>query len=355
MPWVDLDNLYGPTEAAVDVTRWRRVRGAETVPIGRPIANIELYILNESGGLAPVGVAGELHIGGVGLARGYDNRADLTAEKFVLHPFSRQPGARLYRTGDLARYLADGQIEYLGRLDHQVKIRGNRIELGEIETALLQHDGVREAVLMAREAGPGEGLDMAAYFVPENGHDSVTPGALREFLRGRLPEFMVPSYFVPLETLPLTPNGKIARRALPAPEDVRRTDATVYVAPQSDTEKALAEIWADVLGAARVGVNDNFFDQGGHSLVATQVISRLRDAFQVALPLRALFEAPTVRTLAAMIEQQRGQSTTTDLAAGQVTITSQGATDIDKMLEELESLLPDEVETLLGEDRRRPG
>ena len=355
MPWVELDNLYGPTEAAVDVTRWRRVRGAETVPIGRPIANIELYILNESGGLAPVGVVGELHIGGVGLARGYDNRADLTAEKFVLHPFSRQPGARLYRTGDLARYLADGQIEYLGRLDHQVKIRGNRIELGEIETALLQHDGVREAVLMAREAGPGEGLHLVAYFVPENGHDSVTPGALREFLRGRLPEFMVPSYFVLLETLPLTPNGKIARRALPAPEDVGRTDATDYVAPQSDTEKALAEIWADVLGAARVGVNDNFFDMGGHSLVATQVISRLRDAFHVALPLRALFEAPTVRSLAAMIEQQREQSTTTDLAAGQVTITSQGATDIDKMLEELESLLPDEVETLLGEDRRRPG
>jgi amino acid adenylation domain-containing protein len=348
MPWVELDNLYGPTEAAVDVTRWRRAPGAETVPIGRPIANIELYILNESGGLAPVGVAGELRIGGVGLARGYDNRADLTAEKFTPHPFSRQPGARLYRTGDLARYLADGQIEYLGRLDHQVKIRGNRIELGEIEAALLQHDGVREAVLMARAAGPGGSLDLVAYFVPENGLDSVTPGVLREFLRDRLPEFMVPSYFAPLETLPLTLNGKIDRRALPAPEDARRTDATDYVAPQSDTEKALTEIWADVLGAARVGVNDNFFDLGGHSLIATQVISRLRDAFHVALPLRALFEAPTVKTLAAMIERQREQATTTDLAAGQLTITSQGATDIDKMLEELESLSPDEVEALLG-------
>ena len=348
MPWAELDNLYGPTEAAVDVTRWRRERETETVPIGRPIANIELYILNQSGGVAPVGVAGELLIGGVGLARGYDNRADLTAEKFVPHPFSGQPGARLYRTGDLARYLADGQIEYLGRLDHQVKIRGNRIELGEVETALLQHDGVHEAVLMAREAGPGEDLHLVAYFVPSNGHDPATSGALREFLRGRLPEYMVPSYFAPLEAIPLTPNGKVDRRALPAPEDARRTDAADYVAPQNDTEKALAEIWVDVLGAARVGVNDNFFDLGGHSLIATQVITRLRDAFHLALPLRVLFETPTVRTLAALIERQREQSTTTDLAAGQLTITSQGATDIDKMLEELESLSPDEAEALLG-------
>jgi acyl carrier protein len=203
-------------------------------------------------------------------------------------------------------------------------------------------------VLMAREAGPGKGLQLVAYFVPQNGHDSVTSGELREFLRGRLPEFMVPSYFAPLETLPLTSNGKVDRRALPAPEDARSTDATDYVAPQSDTEKALAEIWGDVLGAAQVGVNDNFFDLGGHSLIATQVISRLRDAFHVALPLRALFEAPTISALAAVIERQREQSTTADLAGGQLTITSQGVTDIDKMLEELESLSPDEAEAVLG-------
>ncbi|HEX5084319.1 MAG TPA: amino acid adenylation domain-containing protein [Blastocatellia bacterium] len=358
MPWAKLDNLYGPTEAAVDVTRWRCGPVSETIPIGRPIANIELYILNESGGLAPIGTPGELFIGGVGLARGYDNRADLSAEKFTPHPFSHQPGARLYRTGDLARYLADGQIEYLGRLDHQVKIRGNRIELGEIEAALLQHDEVREAVLMARESRPDGDLHVVAYFVPENGpentNDSVAPSALREFLRSRLPEFMVPSYFVPLKTLPLTPNGKIDRRELPAPhtlEDARRAYATDYVAPQSDTEKTLAEIWANVLGVARIGTNDNFFDLGGHSLIATQVISRLRDAFHVALPLRVLFETPTVATLAAMIDRERKRSTTADPADGQLTIASQGATDIDKMLEELESLSPDEAEALLSGER----
>jgi amino acid adenylation domain-containing protein len=351
LPRAELDNLYGPTEAAVDVSWWRCERGAETVPIGRPIANLELYVLDEFGRPAPAGVAGELHIGGAGLARGYLNRPDLTAEKFVPDPFSREPGARLYRTGDLARFLPDGLVEYLGRIDHQVKLRGFRIELGEVEKALAQHEGVREAAVVVREAEAARGPQLIAYFVAES-DAPPTPPELREHLLRKLPDYMIPSHFVALEQLPLTPNGKLARQALPAPEGLAaRESSREYVEPRTETERALAEIWAEVLGVERVGVGDNFFELGGHSLLATQVISRLRNVLQVALPLRALFAANTVAALAEAVEQHRLASPTLSPAAESAVITSQGATDIDKLLEEFEALSSAEVEAMLGEER----
>ncbi|HZI20304.1 MAG TPA: amino acid adenylation domain-containing protein [Pyrinomonadaceae bacterium] len=350
LPWAELDNLYGPTEAAVDVSWWRCESGADMVPIGRPIANLELYVLDRSGQPAPVGVAGELHIGGAGLARGYAGRAGLTAEKFTPHPFSAVPGSRLYRTGDLARFLPDGNVEYLGRLDHQVKIRGFRIELGEIEAALMRHEGVREAAAVVGATGGARGPQLLAYFVAR---PDAPPSAseLREHLLRTLPDYMVPSHFIALDRLPLTPNGKLARQALPQPEGAAaRESGREYVAPRTETERALAEIWAEVLGVERVGVEDNFFELGGHSLLATQVITRLRNVLQVALPLRTLFVANTVAALAGAAEQQR-LAQPSSAAAEPAAITSSGATDIDKLLEEFEALSPAEVEAMLGEER----
>jgi amino acid adenylation domain-containing protein len=351
LPWAELDNLYGPTEAAVDVSWWRCERGAETVPIGRPIANLELYVLDQFGQPAPVGVAGELHIGGAGLARGYAGRAGLTAEKFTPHPFSAEPGARLYKTGDLARFLPDGNVEYLGRLDHQVKIRGNRIELGEIEAALAQHEGVREAAVVVSTPDAGRGPQLLAYFVARPGA-AASASELREHLLRKLPDYMIPSHFIALDQLPLTPNGKLARGDLPPPEGAAgRESAREYVAPRNETEAALAEIWAEVLGVERVGVNDNFFELGGHSLLATQVITRLRNALQVALPLRTLFVANTVAALAEAVAQHRLAPPPLSPTAEPAAITSQGATDIDKLLEEFEALSSAEVEAMLGEER----
>jgi acyl carrier protein len=346
-----LDNLYGPTEAAVDVSWWRCERDAEVVPIGRPIANLELYVLDDFAQPVPLGVAGELHIGGVGLARGYEGRAGLTAEKFTPHPFTPEPGSRLYRTGDLARYMPDGRIEYLGRMDHQVKLRGFRIELGEIEAALEAHEGVREAAVVVHAPDAARGPQLVAYFVAQS--DAPTPASeLREHLLRALPDYMVPSHFIALERLPLTPNGKLARQDLPLPEGAAaRESSREYVEPRTETEKALAEIWAEVLGVERVGVNDNFFDLGGHSLLATQVISRLRNALQVALPLRTLFVANTVAALAEAAEQQRLAQSSAAPAVEPAAITSRGATDIDKLLEEFEALSSAEVEAMLGEER----
>jgi hypothetical protein len=242
-----------------------------------------------------------LHIGGIGLAWGYQNLPELTAQKFVPNLFPQEPGARLYRSGDLARYLPDGNIEYLGRIDQQVKIRGVRIELGEVQSALSDHPAVTEAVVIARDDGFGE-QRLVAYLVAEQ---ALTSWELREYLRELLPEYMVPSFFVLLNALPLTPNGKLDRDALPSPQYTDLTDA--YVAPRTPVEEMLCGIWSEVLKTQRVGVYDNFFDLGGHSLLATQVISRLRDTFQVEqLSLRKLFEFPTVTGLVEALAQHWG-------------------------------------------------
>ena len=299
---VELHNLYGPTEAAVDVTAYPCRPGDELrpIPIGRPIANCTLHILDASGLEAPVGVGGELLLGGVQLARGYLRRPDLTAERFVPDPIGTEPGARLYRTGDLARYRPDGAVEFLGRIDHQVKIRGFRIELGEIELALAAHPDVREAIVIAR----GQSLEqrLVAYVVPAAGREVAISG-LRRHLAERLPEYMVPSTFVTLATLPLTPNGKVDRRGLPEPAVERAAPAVV----RTPAEELIAQIWAEVLGLDRVGPDESFFDLGGHSLLATQVVSRLRQAFGVEVPLRRFFHSPTVAGLAAVLEPERGE------------------------------------------------
>ncbi|HEX8318270.1 amino acid adenylation domain-containing protein, partial [Longimicrobium sp.] len=295
---VVLTNLYGPTEAAVDVSWWGCARedAAGVVPIGRPVWNTRLYVLDAALEPVPVGVPGELYIGGVQVARGYQGRAAMTAERFVPDPFSTEGGARLYRTGDRARWRADGAIEYLGRLDFQVKVRGFRIELGEIESVLRGHEGVTDCVVVAR-ADAGE-TRLVAYIVGD-----AEAEALRTHVRRSLPEYMVPSAFAFLDALPLTPNGKLDRKALPAPELASAEDR--YVAPRTPAEEVLAGIWAEVLRLERVGVQENFFELGGHSLLGTRVVSRIREVFAVELPLRALFEGPTVAELAVRVEEMR--------------------------------------------------
>jgi amino acid adenylation domain-containing protein len=299
----ELHNLYGPTEAAIDVTCWpnQDSRGLTIVPIGRPITNTQIFLLSSDLQPSPVGVPGELYIGGANLARGYLNRPELTAERFVPNPFSAERGARLYRTGDLARYMPDGAIEFLGRSDHQVKVRGVRIELGEIEAALSHHPAVREAVVVAREDVAGD-KRLVAYLV-SNQHPAPAVGELRAFLKQRLPEYMAPGAFVTLEAMPLTPNGKVDRRALPEPEKARPDLESAFVAPRTPVEEKLAEIAAQLLRIEKPGVHDNFFELGGHSLLATQLISRLRNAFQVELPLRSVFTGPTIAELAEAIEK----------------------------------------------------
>ena len=293
----ELIHQYGPTETAVDVTHWACERGGrrETLPIGRPVANTRLYVLDSHTEPSPAGVAGELYVGGASLARGYLNRPGLTAERFIPDPFSEEAGARMYRTGDVARYLADGNVEFLGRADQQVKIRGFRIEPGEVEAALLTHGGVRECAVAARgdDAAAGE-KRLVAYVVGEAG-----AGELRRHLKESLPEYMVPSVFVALDSLPLTPNGKVNREALPAPGHERPSLEVTYAAPNTEVEAAVAEVWRQVLQVERVGVDDNFFDLGGHSLSMLRVHGKLRQAFDHDLSLVELFQYPTVRSLAA--------------------------------------------------------
>ncbi len=299
-----LHNLYGPTETAVDVTYWRSKKESDLqiVPIGRAIANTQLYILDKHLHPVPIGVAGELHIGGTGLGRGYLNRPSLTAEKFIPNPFSNQPGKRLYKTGDLARYLPDGNIEYLGRIDYQVKIRGNRIELGEIEAVLVQHEAVREAVVLAREDEPGN-KRLVAYVVSlSHSQIPLSDTLLRSFLKEKLPDYMMPATFVVLNELPLTLNGKIDRKALPIPDLATAQSKTTFVPPSTPIEEMLSGIWARLLGVEQVGIRDNFFELGGHSLLATQVISQIRQTFRVEIPLICLFEKPTIAEIAASIE-----------------------------------------------------
>jgi amino acid adenylation domain-containing protein len=297
-------NLYGPTEATIWSTIYQVDNTDGTVSIGRPIANTQIYLLDEHLQPVPVGVPGELYIGGAGLARGYLNSPELTAQKFIANPLSHEPKARLYKTGDLARYRSDGNIEYLGRIDHQVKVRGFRIELGEIEAVLSQHPVVQQSVVIVREDIPGN-QQLVAYLVPPPEQAPPSASELWEFLKQQLPEYMVPSAFVTLDSLPLTPNGKIDRRALPAPDITRPFGEGAYVAPQTPVQEMLAGIWGDVLEVKQVSIHDNFFDLGGHSLLATQLISRLRDTFCVEFPLRGLFESPTVASLSERLEALR--------------------------------------------------
>ncbi|NUQ65792.1 MAG: amino acid adenylation domain-containing protein [Pirellulales bacterium] len=293
-------NLYGPTETTIWSTVGEVTPGFDRITIGRPIANTQVYLLDEHLQPVPVGVPGELCIGGEGLARGYRNRADLTAERFVPNPFGGKPG-RIYRTGDLARWLPDGCIECLGRMDHQVKVRGFRIELGEIEAALITHPGVRQAVVVARLDRHGQNR-LAGYVLPEAGR-SLSIESLRDHLRPRLPDYMIPSALVLLDAFPLTPNGKVDREALPLPDTTRPDLKQEYVAPRTPTEALLARIWTEVLGLKEVGIHDNFFSLGGHSLLATQVVSRVRAQCQLDVPLRELFEEPTIAALAAAIDR----------------------------------------------------
>ncbi len=297
LPAVGLLNLYGPTEAAVDVTSWRCVPGAPEVPIGLPVANTWIRLLDCDRQPVPVGVAGELHIGGIQVARGYLGRPDLTAERFVPDA-SGEPGSRLYRTGDLARRSSDGNLQFLGRTDDQIKIRGFRVEPGETEAALARHPEVAAAVVVVREDGFGE-RRLVAYVVPREGA-SPPLEELRVFLKSRLLEAQVPSSWVLLDSLPLNANAKVDRRHLPAPDWGAVT--TAYVAPRTATEERIAEIWGNVLGRERVGVEDDFFFLGGHSLLATQLLSRLQASLGVELTLRQLFERPTVSGLAALAE-----------------------------------------------------
>ena len=313
-------NAYGPTETTITATTFEvnnNLRSNQAfgdirtrIPIGRPLPNRKIYILDTFGNPVPAGVPGELYIGGAGLAQGYLDRPELTAEKFVTDPFNTDSGKRLYKTGDLARYLSDGNIEFLGRIDHQVKIRGFRIETGEVEVVLGQHPGIKETVVTAREVRPGDNR-LIAYVVREPGQTTAL-NDLRSFLQEKLPEYMVPSVFVMLDSLPLTPAGKIDRKSLPEPHIERPDTENECISPRTQTEKLLAGIWCEVLGISQVGIHDNFFSLGGHSLLATQVMSRIKEAFHVEVALRRLFETPTVAGLSdavsMVVDKKQGAS-----------------------------------------------
>jgi amino acid adenylation domain-containing protein len=305
LPGCELHNLYGPTEAAVDVTAWQC--GAETeatgVPIGRPIANTRIYILDARNEPVPVGVAGEVYIGGVQVGRGYLNRPELTAERFVADPFSAEPGARMYKTGDLSRWRADGAIEYLGRNDFQVKIRGFRIELGEIEARLAEHEGVREAAVLVREDSSGDKRLVAYYVSGVN----IAVEALRAHILAKLPEYMVPAAYVRLDRMPLSHNGKLERKALPAPDSSAYVQ-DAYEAPAGPVEDKLARIWAAVLGLDRISRNANFFDLGGHSLLAIRMLTLIEAEFGRSLDLTSLFRAPSIALLGPLLQQGRAPS-----------------------------------------------
>jgi acyl-coenzyme A synthetase/AMP-(fatty) acid ligase/acyl carrier protein len=333
-------NHYGPTEATVgccvfpvsenDVSAWRPA----TVPIGRPIANAQVYILDQQMRPVPVGVAGELCVGGAGVARGYLNQPQQTAERFVSNPFSEEKGARLYRTGDLARFLPDGNVEFLGRIDQQVKIRGFRVEPAEIETVLKKHETVQQAVVIPHLDQSGE-KRLAAYVVSLKKTAELAT-QLRSYLQERLPDYMVPSAIVILDALPLTRNGKLDTAALPSLDSIEPAHA--LVAPRNAIEQGLVDIWRQVLRVEQVGIEDNFFDLGGHSLLATQVISRIRSTFHVQLPLRSLFDTPTVAGLAQQIAALPQTSEDEEVA---------------RLLQELEGLSDEEAERLLGQETGR--
>jgi acyl-coenzyme A synthetase/AMP-(fatty) acid ligase len=293
----NLWNMYGPTETTIWSSINRIQQGDAPITIGQPIGNTQLYILDRYQQPLPVGVVGELHIGGEGLARGYLNQPRLTGEKFIPDSISSQPGARLYKTGDRARYLADDSIEILGRMDDQVKIHGHRMELGEITAVLMQHPSVQDAIVITRSESSGD-KRLVAYFVAKQ---APAPDAneLRDFTGKRLPAYMIPVYFIQIEALPLTPNGKIDRKSLPAPGDIRQIPG--YVAPRNEEEQILAAIWQHVLGIEQVGIYDNFFDLGGASMQSLQIVAKA-NMYGFRLSVEHIFEYQTIAGLAALIK-----------------------------------------------------
>ena len=306
-------NMYGPTETTVWSTTAVVDRSRRPVTIGRPIANTQVYILDRYRRLVPVGVPGELFIGGDGVAAGYHERAELTAERFVDTPFSPGSDSPLYRTGDVARYRPDGTIEFLGRLDHQVKIRGHRIELGEIEAVLQQFPGVREAVVVAREDHPGDQRLVA--YITSDPTETPSPGELRDHLKAKLPKEMVPASFVSLDALPRTPNGKLDRRALPAPEQVRSESRAPFMVPRTAVERDLTRLWERTLGVRPIGLRDNFFELGGHSLLAVGLFAQIEKTFGKELPLATLFQGPTIEQLARILQDDEQLSAWSPLVA----------------------------------------
>ena len=308
---IEVINGYGPTENTTFTCSWKMRRGEEigsSIPIGRPIGNTRVYVMDEEMQAVGVGVAGELCVAGAGLARGYINQGEKTGEMFVPNPYGEEAGERMYRTGDIVRYRKDGAIEYLGRKDRQVKVRGYRIEMGEIESILRQHPAIKEAVVVAQEERSGS-TGLVAYTVGERLREAGG-SELREYLRMRLPDYMLPSAFITLDSFPLTPNGKIDRGRLPEPDVLRWEDASEYVAPLTPTQEVLSVIWCQLLKLDRVSINDNFFDIGGHSLLAMRAVSHIRTTFEIELPLRALFEASSLASLARQIEQERAKART---------------------------------------------
>ncbi|MCC2252766.1 condensation domain-containing protein, partial [Virgibacillus sp. AGTR] len=288
-------NMYGPTETTIWSTV-KKLESTDRITIGKPIQNTELYLMDSNRKLVPIGVHGELCIGGDGVARGYFNREALTKERFIDHPF--KPGERLYRTGDLARWLPNGELEYLGRMDNQVKVRGYRIELGEIESRLISHPAIKEAVVVAREDEMNQKY-LCAYIVAK---DFVDKAEVRTYVKEGLPDYMVPAYYMELQTIPLTHNGKVNRKALPKPEMQYITNA--YEAPQTTTQKKLVIIWQHVLGVDTIGIHDNFFDLGGHSLKATMVMGEIHKALEISVPLKEIFNRPTIQELSDYIETE---------------------------------------------------
>lgn len=305
LPETQLINGYGPTESTTFTCCYRLPRqldpNLKSIPIGKPIANTTVYILDEELKPVSIGVAGELYIGGDGLAREYLNRLDLTEEKFIVNPFASEVGARLYKTGDLVKYLEDGNIEFIGRKDDLVKIRGYRIELGEIETALSQHDAVRDAVVIMREDKPGD-KRLVAYVTPQSERE-ISVSELKDYLKKQLPEYSIPDAILVLDKIPLTPNGKADRRSLPIPPTYRTELEASFIAPSTPTEKKLAEIWSGVLGLEKVGIEDNFFDLGGTSLLGMQLVARIQKQFGDNFQAVKLYQYPTIRTLAQYFSQ----------------------------------------------------
>jgi acyl carrier protein len=323
--------MYGPTETTIWSTVHRILAAAGPIPIGHAIANTRVYVLDTHRNLVPQGAIGELYIGGDGLARGYLGRPELTAERFVPNPFL--PGERLYRTGDLARWLPDGTLECLGRIDTQVKIRGYRIELGEVETVLSQHEAVRQCVAVAYEETLGNKL-LVAYFTAKDGPAPVISD-LRAHLKKTLPDYMVPSVFVPIDKLPLTPNGKIDRKALPPPREKRIESSEEFVLPRDPVEQILANVWSKLLNVTRVGLHDNFFELGGHSLGAVSMLSEVKKLTGITVPLAALIEVPTIAALAERLRKEGWSPSQSSLES----IRSQGAKSPIRYLKEVGALL----------------
>jgi amino acid adenylation domain-containing protein len=325
-----LKNMYGPTETTTYATA-STIRslpeGGRSIPIGRPIGNTRIYVLGPHGEPVPVGVTGEIYIGGEGVARGYLNRPELTAERFLPDPFSAVPGARVYRSGDLGRWLAHGEVEFLGRNDFQVKIRGFRIELGEIETRLAGCAGVREAIVVAL-GDAADGKRLVAYVIPEQADTPLSAADLRGQLMSELPDYMIPAAFVSMEAWPLTPNGKLDRRALPAP-DASAVASRGYEAPIGEVEHAIASIWQELLGLERVGRHDRFFELGGHSLLAVQVVVRVQEMFNIKISLMDMFESNSIVDLAKLV------------ASAQLDLYSQE--EVDRLTAEIDDLSDEEL------------